>query len=309
MEKKKWLDKPYNNLNSDLRERFGQKVIKLSVDGGFSCPNRDGSLGLGGCLFCSEKGSGEFSGDAKKSITEQLQEQISLLKEKWPEAIYIAYFQSFSNTYGDIQYMERQFREALMYPGVVGLAIATRVDCLGEDVLDLLEGLNQESYIWVEMGLQSIYDHHHELLKTAYKAEDFSFAVHQLADRHIDVVGHIILGLPQTPDDALNQTIDFLNGLPIAGLKIHMLNILKGTALEKMYTSEPFDLLTMATYLEAVCYVIERLRPDIVIHRVTGDGAKELLIAPRWILNKRKVLNTLMKLFKEKKSHQGKYLK
>lgn len=309
MEKKKWLDKPYNNLNSALRERFGQKVIKLSVDGGFSCPNRDGSLSLGGCLFCSEKGSGEFSGDAKKSITEQLEEQISLLKEKWPEAIYIAYFQSFSNTYGDIQYMERQFREALIYPGVVGLAIATRVDCLGEDVLELLESLSQESYIWVEMGLQSIYDHHHELLNTAYKAEQFSLAVHQLADRHIDVVGHIILGLPQTPDDALDRTIDFLNDLPIAGLKIHMLNILKGTALAEQYTSEPFDLLTMEVYLESVIYVIERLRPEIVIHRVTGDGAKELLVAPRWILNKRKVLNTLMKLFKAKASHQGKYLK
>jgi radical SAM protein (TIGR01212 family) len=309
MKKEKWLDKPYNNLNSALRERFGSKVIKLSVDGGFSCPNRDGRLGLGGCLFCSEKGSGDFAGDATSSIREQLDQQISLLKNKWPDAIYIAYFQSFSNTYGDIHYMESQFREALSYPGVVGLAIATRVDCLSEEVLDLLETLSQETYMWIEMGLQSIYESHHKFLNTGYQPEQFRWAVWQLAERHIDVVGHIILGLPHTPENAVDETIEYLNALPLTGIKIHMLNILNGTALGDLYEREPFPLLTMEAYLGAVCHILERLRPDIVVHRVTGDGAKESLIAPRWILNKRKVLNTLMKLFKERNSYQGKYLK
>ncbi|MBN2899178.1 MAG: TIGR01212 family radical SAM protein [Clostridia bacterium] len=306
---KRWLDKPYNNLNDALRQKFGKKIIKLSVDGGFSCPNRDGRVGIGGCLFCTEQGSGEFSGDCRLNITAQLEQQIELLRDKWPEAEYIAYFQSFSNTYGDLDYMERQFRAAMTYPGVVGLAIATRVDCIGEEVLKLLTTLSQETYIWVEMGLQSVYAHHHKLLNTGYTPDQFSEATIRLAERGIDVVGHIILGLPDTPETVLDDTVDFLNRLPLAGVKLHMLNVLRGTALAALYASKPFELLSMEHYLEQVRYIIERLRPDIVVHRVTGDGAKALLIEPTWILNKRHVLNTLLKAFSAHESYQGKYFR
>jgi len=303
----KWLDKPYNNLNAFLRSKFGTKVIKLSVDGGFSCPNRDGTLGTGGCIFCSESGSGEFSGDRQQTITEQIESQIDLLKEKWPTAKYMVYFQSYSNTYGDIAHMEAQFREALSYPDVVGLAIATRVDCIDEDVLTLLSTLNKETYIWVELGLQSIMTEHHQLLNTGYTATQFSETAERLASHEIDVVGHVILGLPDSPGTLLEETINFLNDVPIKGLKIHMLNILEQTALATLYEKNPFQLLEMEAYLGQVIRIVEHLRQDIVIHRVTGDGAKEQLIGPRWILNKRKVLNTLMKQFKLQESYQGKY--
>lgn len=305
---KKWLDKPYNNLNSSLRETFGEKVIKLSVDGGFSCPNRDGVVGIGGCVFCSEEGSGDFAGCRTKSITDQLSEQIQLLRPKWPKAKYIAYFQSYSNTYGDIAYMERQFRQALSLEGVVGLAIATRVDCIDEAVLTLLEALNKETYLWVEMGLQSIYQSQHDWLNTGYSPEQFREMAYQLGDKGIRLVGHIILGLPGSPKTEVEETVNFLNELPLQGLKIHMLNVLKHTALAKIYEKNPFDLLSEEAYINQVVAIIEQLKPSIVIHRVTGDGAKSLLIAPRWILNKRKVLNDLQKAFKTRASYQGKHL-
>lgn len=308
MKMTKWLDKPYNNLNASLRETFGEKVIKLSVDGGFSCPNRDGVVGTGGCVFCSEEGSGDFAGCRTQSITDQLSEQIELLKPKWPKAKYIAYFQSYSNTYGDISYMEKQFREALSLEGLVGLAIATRVDCIDEDVLTLLGQLNKETYLWVEMGLQSIYQAHHDWLNTGYSPEQFKETAGQLGDRGIRLVGHIILGLPGSPETEVEDTVHFLNQLPLQGLKIHMLNVLKHTALAKMYEENPFDLMSEEAYINQVVDIIERLKPSIVIHRVTGDGAKALLIAPRWILNKRKVLNDLQKAFKTRASYQGKHL-
>lgn len=308
MKMTKWLDKPYNNLNASLRETFGEKVIKLSVDGGFSCPNRDGAVGTGGCVFCSEEGSGDFAGCRTKSITDQLSEQIELLKPKWPKAKYIAYFQSYSNTYGDISYMEKQFREALSLEGVVGLAIATRVDCIDEDVLTLLGQLNKETYLWVEMGLQSIYQTHHDWLNTGYSPEQFKETAGQLGDRGIRLVGHIILGLPGSPETEVEDMVHFLNQLPLQGLKIHMLNVLKHTALARIYEENPFDLMSEEAYINQVVDIIERLKPSIVIHRVTGDGAKALLIAPRWILNKRKVLNDLQKAFKTRASYQGKHL-
>lgn len=308
MKKKRWLDKPYNNLNASLRETFGEKVIKLSVDGGFSCPNRDGLVGRGGCVFCSEEGSGDFAGSRCKSITDQLSEQIELLKAKWPKAKYIAYFQSYSNTYGDMSHMEKQFQEALSLEGVVGLAIATRADCIDDDVLNLLEQLNKQTYLWVEMGLQSIYQTHHQWLNTGYSPEQFEKTAHQLGSRGIRLVGHIILGLPGAPETEVEDTVDFLNRIPLQGLKVHMLNVLKHTALAQMYEECPFYLLSEEAYINQVVDIIERLKPSIVIHRVTGDGAKSLLVAPRWILNKRKVLNDLQKAFKTRESYQGKHL-
>jgi len=191
VEKKEWLDKPYNNLNSALRERFGRKVIKLSVDGGFSCPNRDGKLGVGGCIFCTEKGSGEFSGCGHQPIRIQIDQQIELLSDKWSEVLYMVYFQSFSNTYGDLAFMEKQFREALSHPSVIGLAIATRVDCVSDDALKLLEKLNRETYIWVELGLQSIYEKQHKVLNTGYLPSQFIETTKKLSAHGIQVVGHI----------------------------------------------------------------------------------------------------------------------
>lgn len=301
-----WNNKRYHTLNYDLRERFGTKVIKLSLNAGMTCPNRDGAIGERGCLFCGEAGAGEFAGNVHKSITEQIEEQIHRYQEKWPKAKYIAYFQSYTNTYAPVDQLRGLFEEAICYPGVVGLAIATRPDCLGEDVLKLLDDLNQKTFLWLELGLQSKWDKTAQLIRRGYDLAYYLRIHEKLKALGIREVLHLIIGLPGETHAMILESAAFVSGLEIYGVKIHLMHVLKNTDLHQYYESTGFDLLDQESYISYVVDVIERLSEKITIHRVTGDGKKDLLVGPWWSLNKRAVLNGIDKEFKRRDSWQGK---
>lgn len=285
----------YQDIGAELKRHFGQKVIKLSIDGGFTCPNRDGTRGVGGCTFCSSSGSGEFAGNRLLPIHEQMKQQIELLSAKWKDAAYIAYFQNFTNTYADPQILRAKYEEALSFPGVVGLAIATRPDCLGEEVLALLEEFNQKTYLWVELGIQTSHDDSARAFNRGYERDEATTALEALHARGIRTVAHVIIGLPGEDREHWFQSIDYLVKRDIWGLKIHVLNVLKGTALASHYAREPFPLPTRDEYIALICDILETLPKDIVLHRLTGDGSKEDLIAPLWVRDKRAVLNGIAK--------------
>lgn len=294
----------YNSINEVLRNRFGKKIVKLSLDGGFSCPNRQN--GRTGCTFCSDAGSGEFAGDRRQSIPEQLAQQKALLSKKWPQAGYLAYFQAFTNTYAPVDVLERTYRQALSDPEVVGLAIATRPDCLPEPVLDLLERLNRETFLWVELGFQTANEETARCLNRGYPNPVFAQAVQNLHARGILSVAHLIVDLPgETEADALH-TIDYINALPLWGVKLHTLYLVAGTPLADAYLAGAFTLPSREETLLRVLRCLARLRPDLVVHRLTGDGPRAGLIAPLWSRNKRQVRNDLQKLSKIGNLFQGK---
>ena len=301
-----WGDKRYHSLDHALRKRYGGKVIKLSVDAGFTCPNRDGSKGFTGCLYCSEQGSGDFAGDRSLAIADQLEAQKALLARKWQADRYIAYFQSFSNTYGPPERLRHLYEEALAVPGIVGLAIATRPDLIDPKTVDLLASYG-EHLSWVELGLQSSHPMSMERLQLRYRRDDVERAVELLRDRGINVVVHVIFGLPWESHEEVLETIDFVNALGVQGIKIHMLHVLEHTGLARMHMKRPFSLLTRNAYISLVVSALSVLDPEIVVHRMTGDGKKEELLAPRWILNKRAVLNGIDRRLKEEGIHQGLY--
>ena len=305
----RWNDKRYNNINYNLKERFGSKVIKLSIDGGFTCPNRDGTLASRGCVFCSEMGSGDFAGnkDRSTSIHEQMKHQILLLKEKWPEAKYIAYFQNFTNTYDSVENLRTVFEEALSFENVVGLAIATRSDCLNDDVLSLLDELNKKTYLWLEIGLQSYSDETNKFIRRGYDNSLLEKSLKKLQKLNIETVLHVIAGLPYETDEDFIKSIRYLNKLNPSGVKIHLLHILKNTELFDIYTEKPFHIYQYEEYLKLVCDAIEILSSDIVIHRLTGDGPRDLLFEPRWTLNKRRTLNGITKELNLRDTYQGIY--
>lgn len=296
----------YFSLNSYLKNKFGCKVVKLSIDGGFSCPNRDGSIAYGGCIFCSENGSGEFAGDRKLSITQQMNDQIALLETKWPNSKYIAYFQNFTNTYDSVENLRKKYDEALSFPNVIGLAIATRPDCLNEDILKLLQEYNTKTFLWVELGLQSIHEKTAEFIRRGYPLKTFDKAMENLNRRRIKTVAHLILNLPGENFDDMRNSIEYVSNHGIWGLKLQMLNVLHSTDLAKSYLSDSFYLRTADEYIELVSNLLTYLPPSVVIHRITGDGKKESLIAPKWILNKRYVLNGIQKYMKENELYQSK---
>ena len=301
-----WLGKPYYSLDAYLKKTFGEKVYKLSLDGGMTCPNRDGTCGDRGCIFCSAGGSGDFAGDRNKSIPEQIREQKSLLQQKRPVHKFIAYFQAYTNTYAPVEYLEKIFREAISDEEVVVLSIGTRPDCLGEEVLSLLEELNRIKPVWVELGLQTIHEKSAEFIRRGYPLSMFERAVTQLHHIGIPVIVHTILCLPNETKQMMLDTISYLNRLPIQGIKLQLLHILKHTDLAKSYEQSPFWLPSLEEYLELLGVLISHLRPDIVVHRLTGDGPKNLLIAPKWTANKRLVLNSIQKYFKDTDIWQGK---
>lgn len=301
-----WNGKPYHSLDYMLRRRFGEKIYKVSLNGGMTCPNRDGTLGNRGCIFCSAGGSGDFAGSASLSITEQIDGQKLLLEKKRPAGKYIAYFQAYTNTYGPIDQLEGIFLEALNHPDIVGLSIGTRPDCLGDDVLALLEKLQQRSPLWVELGLQTIHPDTARYIRRGYELPCFETAVANLRRIHAEVVVHTILGLPGETPDRIFQTMDYLNQQDIQGIKLQLLHVLAGTDLAIDYEKGLFEVYSMEEYLDLLIGCLERLRPDIIIHRMTGDGPKSLLLAPTWSSNKRTVLNTLHKAFKERSTWQGK---
>ncbi|MGI5947040.1 MAG: TIGR01212 family radical SAM protein [Lachnospiraceae bacterium] len=304
-----WNGKPYHSLDSYVREQFGEKLYKLALDGGMTCPNRDGTISYGGCIFCSEGGSGEFAQKQMTSVSEQIEAAKKRLEGKF-SGRYIAYFQSYTNTYAPVSYLEPLFMEAILHPDVAALSIATRPDCLPEDVLELLSRLNQIKPVWIELGLQTIHPQTAGLIRRGYPLSCFETAYLNLKKRGLTVIVHVILGLPGETREMMLSTISYLGNLSprMDGVKLQLLHILKGTSLAAMYQEHPFPVFSMEEYIDFVIDCVELLPPEIVIHRLTGDGPKSLLIAPLWSSNKKLVLNTLTWRFKERASYQGKGL-
>lgn len=299
----------YKTLNTFLREKHGTKVIKLSIDGGFTCPNRDGRISSKGCLFCSERGSGDFTFSNEHYITSQLSMATDLLSNKWGNATkYIAYFQAFTNTYAPLEELKQKYEEALAFPGVVGLAIATRPDCLTDDIIAYLGELSKHTHLWVELGLQTIHEPTAKLINRGYSLEVFDSAIQKLSAYSIETVVHLILGLPHETKPDMLASARYLCNLPLQGIKLHMLHILDNSPLGHYYKIHPFPLLTEEAYIELLGDIITLLPPEFVIHRLTGDGPKEHLIGPTWTKNKRHVLNGITKYFNEHDIYQGKYL-
>ena len=308
-QRKSWNGKPYCSLDYMLRERVGEKVYKVTLNGGMSCPNRDGTLGTRGCIFCSEGGSGDFAADVSLSVTEQIESQIALLSGKRPIQKYIAYFQAYTNTYAPVEYLRKIFKEAMSHPRIVALSVGTRPDCLGEEVLDLLEELNRIKPVWIELGLQTIHEKTAQYIRRGYRLSCFDQAVENLRKRNIEVIVHTILGLPGESREEILETMRYLNKKDIQGIKLQLLHVLKGTDLAYDYLAGRFQVYEREEYLDLLIECLENLDPEIVIHRITGDGPKDLLIAPLWASRKREVLNLLHHQMKEQNSYQGKSLK
>lgn len=302
----RWGEKRYHSMDYDLKQAYGEKVYKITLNGGMTCPNRDGTAGLGGCIFCSASGSGDFAGTAAQSVSEQLKKGKADLAGKRPVHSYIAYFQAFTNTYAPISYLEQLYMEAVGDPEVKILSIATRPDCLGEPVLELLDRINRIKPVWIELGLQTIHPATAAFIRRGYELPVFEQAVRELRRRSIPVIVHTILYLPGETTQQMFDTLDYLNQREIQGIKLQLLHILKGTDLAAVYKAHPFPVPAMEDYIATLGKCISRLRPDITIHRLTGDGPKELLIAPLWTCNKRTVLNTLHRYLKEQDIWQGK---
>ncbi len=288
-----WGEKPYYSLDYALKQQFGEKLYKLALNAGCTCPNRDGTLGSRGCIFCSQGGSGEFAADPRLSITDQIKESKARLSTKRPVQKYIAYFQAYTNTYAPIERLEQIFTEAISHPEIKILSIATRPDCLGADVLDLLARLNRQKPVWVELGLQTIHEKTAVFIRRGYDLPCYEAAVDALVKRGIPVITHVILGLPGETLMQMQSTVSYVNSLPVSGIKLQLLHILKHTDLADYYERYPFPVFTLEAYVQAVISCLEICRPDMVIHRLTGDGPKDLLIAPSWSLSKRHVLNTI----------------
>ena len=298
-------NKPYRSLNEYYREVFGRKTAKISLDGGFTCPNRDGRCGTRGCLFCSAGGSGDFAESAALSIKEQVEQGKSQTSDKWKDPAYVAYFQAFTNTYAPAEELRQKYEEALSCEGIEGISIATRADCLPDDVLDLLAELNQKTKLWVELGLQTADEVSAEYIRRGYPYAVFEKAVLDLAERNIPVIVHVILGLPNENRETILKTIDCVNRLPVQGIKLQLLHVLSDSDLADIYEAGNYTPLTKEEYISLVGDCIAHLREDIVIHRITGDGDKNTLLAPLWSLRKRDVLNSIHKYLKENHIRQG----
>lgn len=300
-----WFDKRYNNLNHALRERFGKKVMKLSFDGGFTCPNRDGTVGNKGCIFCGEEGSGEFAGNRNLSLKEQAEEQKELLSKKWKTDLYMGYFQNFTNTYKSVSELEKLYNEALDIEGVVGLAIATRPDCLDDNVIELLGEINKKTFLWIELGLQSIHKKTENFIRRGYKLEVYEEAIKKLKEKNIKVVTHLIIGLPNESREDILETVKYISKTDTWGIKLHSLYIQEATDIYDYYIKNPFYIRSRDEYIELISDIIEKLPKDMVIHRLTGDGVRELVVEPKWSLDKLRVLTGIDQELKRRKALQG----
>ena len=300
--------KPYYSLDAWCKNTYGEKLYKIALDAGLTCPNRDGTLDTRGCIFCSAGGSGDFTPGSALSIPEQLMAGKQLLRAKKTGSRYIAYFQAYTNTYGPVSYLDSVYRQALSEPDIAGISIATRPDCLGNEVMALLEGLKSDypdKFIWIELGLQTIHEQTARYIRRGYALSCFTHACDRLHAARIPVIVHVILGLPGETTEMVLETIRFLNGCGIFGIKLQLLHILDNTDLAGEYRAGKVQVLTLDSYLTLLITCIAALSPDIVIHRVTGDGPKSLLIAPDWSRNKRNVLNTLHQRMKLSSIRQG----
>ena len=280
-------------------------MYKLSLNGGMTCPNRDGTLDTRGCIFCSAGGSGDFASSATLSIPEQLLSARNLISGKTKCQKFIAYFQAFTNTYAPVSYLRRIFTEAITNPDIAILSIATRPDCLNGEILSLLSELNEIKPVWVELGLQTIHTSTSNFIRSGFSLQDFNAAVLALEKCKIKVIVHLILGLPGETPEMMRSSVSYVAALPIFGVKLQLLHILKGTDLATYYANHPFFIFTLEDYCAMIADCLELLPKDIVIHRLTGDGPKHLLVAPRWSMDKRNVLNQIQRTLKERNTYQG----
>lgn len=286
----------FYSINSYLQEQFGKKMIKLSIEAGFTCPNRDGKVGYGGCKFCSSGGSGE--------LASTISEQIELLSDKWPNAGHLAYFQSHTNTYAPVEVLKEKYYAALAHPEIEGIVIATRPDCLDDDVLTLLSKINENHFMWVELGLQTIHDKTLDSMNIGYHIADYDRAISELTKRSIKTVVHLILGLPGETEDDMFKSIRYVTNSGIFGIKLHLMNIVRTSPLYKeMPTYVSFD--SIESYVDLVVRLIEEIPPNITIHRLTGDVPRKLLVSPEWSYKKRTILNSINKELSLRDTYQG----
>lgn len=294
----------YYSLNEYLKNTFGEKIYKISLNGGMTCPNRDGTLSSKGCIFCSKGGSGEFSADRLLSVTEQIEQAKQRIKTKTDCKRFIAYFQPFTNTYADVSYLHKIFYEAIENPDIAVLSIATRPDCLGKDVLQLIDELNKIKPMWIELGLQTIHKQTADYIRRCYELEVYNDAVSALKEIDVTVITHIILGLPFETREMMLESVKYA-GERSNGIKLQLLHVLKDTDLLTDYEKGLFKTLSLEEYIDILCDCIEILPKDVVIHRLTGDGDKKLLVSPLWSADKKRVLNSINKAFKERNIEQG----
>lgn len=302
-----WGEKRYYSLDYYLKETFGEKVYRLSLNGGMTCPNRDGVLDTRGCIFCSAGGSGDFAAAPASSVTTQIAEAKKRIAAKTDCRKFIAYFQAYTNTYAPVEFLRNLFTEAINHTEIVALSIATRCDCLSPEILDLLEELNRIKPVWVELGLQTIHSNTLNFIRSGFSLQQYEAAVYALHARQIDVITHLILGLPGETEAMMRSSVSYVASMPVAGIKLQLLHILKGTDLGTIYEKEPFPLFSLEEYCDFITECISLLPPEMVIHRLTGDGPRQLLLAPSWSTDKKRVLNTIQKRFKEKNLWQGKH--
>ncbi len=302
-------NKRYHTLDYFYKQKFGKKVCKISLNAGFTCPNKDGTKGIGGCIYCSKLGSGDFAGKKEKDLVTQFKEVKEMMQKKWKDTLYIGYFQANTNTYAKIDVLKQKYEPILELDQVVGLNIATRPDAITDECLDYLEDLSKRTFLTVELGLQTIHEKTSQFINRGHDLKCFDEMVKKLRERNINVVVHIINGLPYETKQMMIETIKHINQLDIQGIKIHMLHIIKDTKLQEIYEKEPFPVLTKDEYVDIVVSQLELLRPEIVIHRATGDPVKDDIIAPTWLLKKFCVLNDIDKEMVKRNTYQGKKLK
>lgn len=297
---------PYYSLNDYLKQTFGEKVYRLSLNGGMTCPNRDGTLDSRGCIFCSAGGSGDFAASPSLSVTDQIEQAKERIQKKSSCKKFIAYFQAYTNTYAPVPYLKKLFTEAINHPDIVAISIGTRCDCLDDDVLALLCELNQIKPVWIELGLQSVHNETLKRIRSGFTYEQYLHAVTSLKERHITVITHLILGLPGETKEMMLASVDAVASLPCDGIKLQLLHVLKNTDLASLYESDPFPVFSLEDYCDFIVTCVEHLPPKMVVHRLTGDGPRSLLIAPLWSTDKKRVLNTIQKRFRERDTWQGK---
>lgn len=298
------MNNRYNNFSDYSKKVFGKRLIKLGIDAGFTCPNRDGTVGVGGCIFCGS-GASDFNVRHKESITEQMKHQIANVKPQWRDSVYCAYFQSYTNTYGEVDYLKSAYEEAISIDGVVALAIATRPDCLSDKILDLLSYYNEKTFLWIELGLQTIYDSTAEYINRGYMLSTYEEAVKKLKKRNLRYMTHIIFGLPYESKEMMLETVKFVAKEKPFGIKIHSLFMERDTEIHKRYTKNEFKLLSLEEYVGLVVESISLLPKETLIARITGDGNKEKLVAPLWSADKLKVISKINYELKNRDITQG----
>ncbi|MBN6188137.1 TIGR01212 family radical SAM protein [Aneurinibacillus sp. BA2021] len=304
-----WGDKRYHTWNYHLRQQFGEKVFKVMLDAGFTCPNRDGTIATGGCTFCSARGSGDFAGWRRDDLVTQFNEVKGRQHKKWPNAKYIGYFQAYSNTYAPVEVLRDYYEVILEQEGVVGLSIATRPDCLPDDVIELLAELNERTYLWVELGLQTIHESTSELINRAHDTACYYEAVEKLRKHGIRVCSHIIFGLPGETEEMMMDTVRAVAKMDVQGIKIHLLHLLRKTPMVKQYEAGLLQFLEQDQYVRLIADALEILPPEMIVHRLTGDGPPDLLIGPMWSRKKWEVLNAIDAELKRRDTWQGKKYK